>query len=166
MSIPTMAEVLARQLEPVLGMLRAAVESCPEEVWLAADGDLPVWEHAFHATVWLDAWMRTPDETFVAPAFLCKAALGMEPDAGPPVPRDVMLRYVEQVAAKCRALLARATDDLLVTEVQIMGGRFTLADQMLGQIRHVQHHVGSISAILRRRTGTAIGWLGYNEKAG
>ena len=161
--MPTFAEVILRQFEPTLEMLAGCIDECPESAWIAEDGNTPIWEHVFHAAVWLDTWMRTPDQEFHAPAFFSKAALDLEPGAQPVVSRAEMRAYVAQVAGKCRRLLSSADEELLLREVEIRGGRFTLADQAFCQMRHVQYHAGCVSALLQRRTGLTLPWAGFRE---
>ena len=157
------ADAIRRHFQPTLAMLASCVEECPESAWEAAEGNTPIWEHVFHAAVWLDDWMRTPDQEFHPPSFFSEAALNLEPNAQPVASREQMRAYVAQVADKCRRLLSSVNDDLLLKEVEIMGGRFALADQALAQMRHVLYHAGCVSAILQRYTQRAIPWSGFRE---
>jgi hypothetical protein len=160
----TISAMLRRHWEPTAEMLRRAIEACPEEVWTQADGNLPVWEHAFHAVMWMDAWLRVAGEKFEPAPFHCDAAVAMKPEAGPVVSREQMREYLKTVVTRRARFMEELTDAVLLEHDGVMGDRFTRADRLLGQIRHVQHHVGCMSAILRRRTGTGVDWVGWGEQ--
>lgn len=159
----TISGVLRRNWEPTVVMLRRAIEGCPEEAWAVEDGNLALWEHAFHAVVWVDVWLRVAGEKWEKSAIHCDAAVGMKPGAGPVISREEMLGFLEAVLARRGRFLEALTDEVLLEHDGVMGAPWTRADRLLGQIRHVQHHVGCMSAILRRRTGKGVDWAGWGE---
>jgi len=55
------------------------------------------------------------------------------------------------------------TDDALVVEQEAFGHTWTPADRIMGQLRHVQHHVGISYAQIRETTGAYPEWRGFNE---
>jgi hypothetical protein len=152
------SKMLRPHWELTVEMLRRAIEACPEEVWAEQDGNLPLWEHAFHAVVWIDAWLRLAGEPFEKAVFHCQAAVGMKPGAQPVVTREQMREYLNAVVMRRNRFLDELTDATLLERDGVMGDKFTRADRLVGQIRHVQHHVGCMSAILHRKTGKEVDW--------
>ena len=160
----TISGILRRHWEPTVAMLQQVIETCPETLWAEADGNLPIWEHAFHAVVWMDAWLRLAGEKFETAAFHCDAAVGMKPEAGPVVTQEQMRQYLKTVVTRRARFLDELTDAVLLERDGVMGDQFTRADRLLGQIRHVQHHVGCMCAILRRKTGKAVDWNAWGDR--
>ena len=71
----------------------------------------------------------------------------------------VMLLYGSGVRLE-ECLDLRVKDLDFDREVEIMGARLSLADLVLDQTRHMQHHVGAMHTRLRRHLGSAPPWVG------
>ena len=160
----TMVEVLRRHLEPTLEMLGQTINACPDALWDARDSGPPFWQYAYHALIGLDFWLSDSPQAFTFAPFHTREALiesGETPQQT--VPREQIEGYLEQVVAKSRALLEGLTPEALTEEAEFAGKAWTPADRIVVQIRHVQHHVGQMNGILKRETGSAPGWVGFNE---
>lgn len=162
-NVSTIVEILRRQFEPTLEMLRRAIQECSDEVWDAKDEEAPFWQQAYHTLFWLDFWLSDPDEGFEPPSFHGRDAVALVQTSCPSFSREQIEGYLEEVYAKCGKLLDGLTLDALDQESQISGKRWTVGDRLLGQLRHVQHHVGYMNCMLRRKAGSAPGWIGFNE---
>lgn len=160
----TMVEVLRRHFEPTLEMLRRAIQACPDELWDGQDEGTAFWQYAYHTLFWLDFWLSDSPEGFTAPSFHTRDAL-LETGETPSVTfsREQIADYLEQVYTKCTAFFDGLTPDTLVQESEFFERMWAVGDRILGQIRHVQHHVGHMNCILNRKTGKAPGWIGFNE---
>jgi uncharacterized damage-inducible protein DinB len=159
----TMMDLLRRHLQPALDMLANAVKACPDDVWDAADGTAPIWQQAYHTLFWLEAWLPCWGHEVERPAFHTDEALNLTRGASPVITRRQMEGYMEQVYSELESYLDSIPVESLTEETTAFGQTWTVADRILTQIRHVQHHVGSMHSILKRRTGRAPEWLGYNE---
>jgi len=160
---PTIVKILRRQFEPTLEMLRRAIQECPDEVWDAQDEEAPFWQQAYHTLFWLDLWLSDPHEEFEPPSFHIRDAVALVKTPCQSFSREQIEGYLEEVYAKCGKFLDGLTLDALDQESTILGKTWTVADRLLGQLRHVQHHVGYMNGLLRRQTGSAPGWVGFNE---
>ena len=161
---PTMADILRRHLDPTLEMLSQALHACPDELWDARDDGPPFWQYVYHALVGVDFWLSDSPQAFAFPAFHTREALiesGETPEEA--LSREQIEGYLEQVTAKSRAFLHRLTPETLLQETEFVGQSWTAADRILVQVRHVQHHVGQLNTVLKRKVGKAPGWLGFNE---
>jgi DinB family protein len=101
---------------------------------------------------------------FEPPSFhTCDALLesGMLPTV--PLSREQVEGYLDQVYARCAAFFDGLTPDTLTRESVFLGKMWTVEDRILTQLRHVQHHVGHMNGLLKRVSGSAPGWLGFNE---
>ena len=160
---PPMAEILRRHLQPTLDMLSNVVQSCPDDAWDAADETAPIWQQAYHTLFWLNAWLCDWGREFERPAFHTDEALNLIRGATPVFKRGQIQEYMGQVYSGCESYLDSIPAESLTEETTAFGKRWTIADRIVMQIRHVQHHVGSMHSILKRRTSKAPEWLGFNE---
>lgn len=151
---------LRRHFERTLQMLSRAIDGCPEEAWDAPDETVTIWQYAYHCLIGLDFWIRDPDEPFAPPSFHNDAGGSLLRGAGPVMTRQQIVGYRDAVYARCGALLDRVAPEEFTMVVEVSGLRASLADRMLDQIRHIQHHVGSMHTQLRRKTGKAPEWVG------
>ncbi len=159
----TIVDIIRRNLEPTLEMLSDIIEECPDEVWVADDGNAPIWQQTYHTVFWLNAWARDWAKPFERPSFHTREALDMVKGAAPVLTRQRLAEYLRRARAECDAFLDDLTPESLVLEYEAFGKRWTHADRILGQIRHVQHHVGAAHAIMCEKTGKTPRWVGYNE---
>jgi len=162
-STPTVVEILHRHLTPTFQMLSNAIRTCPEEIWSAADEGVPLWQQFYHTLFWLDAWARDWDKEFEYPTFHSDEARDLTPGASPVITKAQMEEYMAKVFSDCETLLETVTPELLTRETEAFGKQWTIADRILGQIRHVQHHVGTMHAALKRGTSHTPHWVGFNE---
>ena len=160
---PSLVAVIRRHLEPTLEMLSAAIDTCPDECWDVADANIPIWQHAYHTLYYLDFWLREPGDTFSAPAFHNEDAKTMKMGTQPSMTPSEIQDYRDEVYAECRKFLDHLTPELLTQSDPDFAEHLTFADRLLGQIQHVQHHVGCMSALLRRRAGVGLEWRGFGE---
>ena len=159
-----MIDILRRHLDPTVEMLRETLAACPDELWDARDEGAPFWQVAYHVLLGMDFWLGESGEGFAFPPFHTREAM-LESDEVPDVAltRAQIEGYLDQVYAKGQALLDGVTPEGLLQEAEFFGCSWTVADRLLAQVRHVQHHVGQMNNIVKRRTGAAPGWVGYNE---
>lgn len=162
-NVPTITEILRRQLKPTLQMLSNAIRTCPDEIWGATDENAPLWQQAYHTLFWLNAWLRDWGQKLEYPYFHTREALDMTRGASPVITRAQIEEYMDKVFSDCEAFLEAITPESLTQETEAFGKKWTVADRILMQIRHVQHHVGSMHSVLRRKAGTAPQWIGFNE---
>lgn len=158
-------DVLRRQVRPTLAMFRAASGDGAEAVW-SSDASPAYWEHAYHALFGLGFFLREPFVPYrdaPKPAFHARVSPDLEPTEADPIPLADYEAYRREVFEQLEGLLDRLTPELLTAETAIFGRYFTLADRLLGQVRHVQHHIGELNAIRRRHGVEPIAWQGYNE---
>jgi hypothetical protein len=142
-----------------LTMLGRVLEACPDELWTDDDGGVPIWQEAYHSLVGIFFWLRDDmSGPFEFPAFHNEEAGMMVKGAGPPIARELILDYYRRACERCEAVFGNLTPEQLTEEVRLGGTNFTLADRILSQIRHVQHHTGCMYSLLRRRLGEVPDW--------
>jgi hypothetical protein len=161
---PTLTAVLRRQLDCTLDMLAKAIELCPDDTWADDTRHAPVWEQLYHALFWFNAWLRDWSKPIEYPEFHVKEALDIKRRAGSVVSRPQMLAYLAKVRADYEAFADALTDASLLSGETAFGRTWTGADRLLGQVRHIQHHVGYLNAILSTSRDVRVHWIGYDER--
>lgn len=157
---PTMPGILQRQLTKSVLMLYDIINQCPEDCWSADDDIAPVWQQVYHAAYSLNAWVRDLSKDVIAPAFHSPEAQQLVKGAGPVITREQMLEYLKKVHADCNSFLHGLTLESLTHEEEVCGRMWSPADRVIGQIRHVQHHIGAIHCVLRRDANVSLRWIG------
>jgi hypothetical protein len=160
----TLTAVLKRQLDCSLEMLAKAVELCPDDAWADGTAHAPVWEQVYHALFWFSAWLRDWSKPIAYPEFHVAEALEIKHRTGSLIDREQMSGYLAKVRADYETFMAGVTDAGLLGTEKAFGRRWTMADRILGQVRHIQHHVGYLNAILSTRRGIRVHWIGYGER--
>jgi len=158
---PTIIDIFRRNMAPTVAMLRNIIMQCPDEAW--ADGHPAVWQQLYHTIFWFNAWARDWATPFKRPTFHSDDVLNMVKGATPVLTREQLVEYLRQAEADCYVFLDHLTPESLIVEVEAFGVRWTPADRILGQLRHIQHHVGGMHATIRRVTDSAPKWVGFNE---
>ena len=157
---PTLSDILRRQLEKSIAMLYDIINECPDDSWSADDGIAPIWQQAYHSIYSLNAWVRDLSKAFDEPPFHTSGAQAMVKSATPIITREQMLGYLKKVHADCNSFVDDLTLQSLTQEEEVYGKMWTPADRIIGQIRHVQHHVGAMHSTLRRHANMSLRWIG------
>jgi hypothetical protein len=160
----TLTAVLKRQLDCSLEMLAKAIELCPDDAWADDSGHAPVWEQVYHALFWFNAWLRDWQKPIEYPEFHIAEALDIKRRAGKTIDRSQILAYLAKVSADYEAFMTGVDDAGLLDTATAFGRQWTTADRILGQVRHIQHHVGYLNAILSASRGVRVHWVGYGER--
>lgn len=172
--------ILSSQLEATLCMLRECIEKCPAEHWDAPIAKYPFWQVAYHALCFLECYLCPDPASFerLIEARGAAAARG-EPGAIDLHPARVaelaeeypsrrftqaeLLAYADICREKIREVLGDGpeaeTAETLAGPAGFPRRDFTRAEMHIYNTRHVQHHAGQLSAILRR-VGVETRWVG------
>lgn len=148
-------QVILSQFDASLAMLRDCIKKCPADCWDTPIGKYPFWQVAYH-TLCFGEW------------YLCKDGAKWEPDVRPEGrhPRGLaelrdeypsrkftqkeLLAYVDD----CRKVLAGQIKSETPKSLSGPGGstwlKVSRAELYIYNLRHIQHHVGQLSAALRR----------------
>ena len=156
-SLELFTVVLLRHMRPILDMLRYAVLNTPEEAF--AGSGIEVREHLYHSMVGMDIWLSHRPEDYPLSDVTDLLAAQLQKAAPNAISRRFLLAYVGKLEARVDAL--PATLEGLLEKRQINGGEITILDQCLMQVRHVQHHLGAVDEILRRKGFPVVDWYGY-----
>jgi DinB family protein len=157
--------VLRHQFGAAIDMLENAMRVCPEEVWCDRtkkpewnENDIVgFWYVAFHTLYFLDFYLSDSKESFAPPAPFNYDELdpaGLLPEQ--PYSKDVLIGYLHHCRRKCNQVIDSMTDekarqlDLTRPEQNL-----SVAERLLANLRHVQHHAAQLNLVLRQKTGSA-----------
>jgi hypothetical protein len=158
---PSVVGILRRQFQSSQTMLANVIRTCPDSAWSA--GTPGIWQHAYHVLLGNAIWLRWPEPSISFPSFHHEGAGELVHGETPVFSRSLVEEYQRQVQADVAAYFERLTEASLREELTLRGTTFTRADLIVGQMRHIQHHVGCMHTQLRQRTGTAPPWVGFGE---
>jgi hypothetical protein len=156
---------LVRQYRAALAMLKQAIETCPEELWLDAKPRNKYWHIAYHALFYAHFYVQASDKDFVPWAKHQQDAnfLGARPGA-PKEPQAVIEPYSREdlleYAEFCRnEVSAKVPLDNLDGPSGFYWLPFDRLELHLYNLRHLAHHTGQLADRLRNATGKGVGWV-------
>ena len=158
---PGLRVAIERQYGAAIDMLENAIAACPDEVW----GDRIAWHEfwylVYHTLFWLDFYMTEARDDFAPPPPFTLAEMdpaGVFPERI--YTKDELQTYLEHAQAKARRRFGGLTEEDLRQPRRFARIDGTLAEELLYNLRHVQHHTGQLNLILRQRTDDAPRWVG------
>ena len=157
-----LSEILLRQLMPSFKMIALAIERCPKAIWAQRNIDPPIWQQVYHVLYTLDYWFSESKEKFVSPDFNDEVSSVLGEDSkGFIVQEDIILylNFVEEKAAKFISNLAETE----ITAPSKHYQKWTNLDDILEQVRHLQHHLGYLNRVLLKCKLTPVEWECYDQ---
>ena len=157
---PLVAE-LKRQHTSTLAMLTSVIEGCPEGVWGKDFAGVPFWREAYHALFWMHNFVGLKDKTFRFHPF----GVDIDPRLFTP-PNNICgpkeaLEYAAQTGAYIDKVFAAMTLDELGGPDHYDETDFrSVYHRLMYGLRHVQHHVGKLTAYLNLKGIQLHHWKG------
>jgi hypothetical protein len=143
--------ILVSQFEATLCMLDHCIRLCPPEHWEGKIANCTFRWAAYHTLFWVDLYLSPGDEnTFALRDFHERGGDERlnEPCFG--LSKEETLNYVSICRRKLLETLAAETAESLQSPSGLLGRPKTRGELHIYNLRHVQHHVGQLSAYLRR----------------
>ncbi len=134
-----------------LAMLKSCIELCPDEQWDGLIGKYPFWHVAYHTLCFADCYTSRDADWKTSPIFhpAGKAELAEEYPSRR-FTRAELLAYLEYCRAAFQAALDAETPQSLAGPSGFSWVKIPRYELYPYNTRHVQHHVGQLSAFLRR----------------
>jgi hypothetical protein len=145
----SVVEELRQQYQFTLGMYRAVLEACTDEIWDRAYATVPFWREAYHTLFWIYLFGGPPDSGFEPHPF----GRDIDPRLFTP-PNNVCTREKAlQYVARTRAYIDETFDVLspaMLSEISLgWGDEFrTVYHRLMYGLRHSQHHIGRLTVYL------------------
>src|SRR5688500_6839551 len=160
--IELVKQSLGGQFEASLCMMHHCLEKCPPEHWDAKVAKYPFWQVAYHTLCFVDLYLTESHAGF---AFRDLHPAGWkEFDDELPSRRfdqHEIARYLTICREKAAHTIAGETTESLAGPSGFDWLKFSRLEKHVSNIRHVQHHTGQMSAVLRRiNPGIDPRWVG------
>lgn len=154
----TITNICKEQLFVSFKMLNNLIDQTPPEIWDKKAGGYIYWQQIVHALTGSLFWLRTSDEGFKEPYAELNIYPELEKDAENDLSKE-QLKDLLQDVEKLAVQLFNELDDQRLTEKSFVYNKTTNLHVIIGQIRHLQYHIGHCESILREEGVTAIEWL-------
>jgi len=148
------------QFGAAIEMLENAMVACPDDLWGDRSRRPEFWYVVYHTLFFLDFYMSDSSEGFVPPAPFTLDELdpaGILPDRV--YAKDELRAYLEHGRGKCRARIAGLTGEEAHQPCRFMDRTLTVAEFMLYNLRHLQHHAAQLNLMLRQTIDSAPRWV-------
>lgn len=149
------------QFGAAIDMLERAMRACPDELWGDRSRQPEFWYLAYHTLFFLDFYLSDSPRGFAPPAPFTLAELdpaGVMPDRV--YAKDELLSYLRHGRRKCRAVTGTLTAERARRLSGFLSPELTVAELLLYNLRHVQHHAAQLNLILRQAGNTVPAWVG------
>jgi len=159
---------LIGQFHAALAMLQSAVEQCPDEHWHDRVGTHPFSHVAYHTLFYADFYLSRNEASYKRPALHreeyqvfggTKLPPEEEPISESPIPREVILQYIDHCRRKASEMIAAETAESLAGPSGFWWYKIPRAEFLLNSVRHIQHHTAQMSLCLRRVAGIDVRWV-------
>lgn len=168
----TWKAIIWNQFGAAMDMMENAIHACPDDVW----GDFskkPEWKKkdvvgfwylVYHTLFFLDYYLTYPapvsEEEFSPPAPFTLSEF--DPEGALPervYTKDELLRYLDHCRQKLRRLLFDWAEEKAQRPSGIPHRDMTVAELLLYNMRHVQHHSAQLNLLLRQKIDSAPDWV-------
>ena len=162
-------KLLLDQFEASLEMLGECVDNCPEEHWESRIGNAAFWRVVYHTLFFVDLYLSADEASFAPREFHRDDAVALDGgDSGSeasqsedvPFSKEQITEYIEHCRVKARDTISAETQASLENRSGFPWYPMSRGEHHLASIRHIQHHVGQLSASLIRNTGKGVRWIG------
>ncbi len=152
--------IIWQQFGAAIDTLENAMVACPEKVWSDRSRRPEFWYLVYHTLFWLDFNLSDSPEGFAPPAPFTLEEMdpaGIIPER--PYTKDELQAYLEHGRKKCRARIEALTDEKARQRWVFGTVDLSVAELLLYNMRHVQHHAAQLNLILRQTIDSAPRWV-------
>jgi hypothetical protein len=156
----TLKTIIWQQFGASIDMLENAMRACPEDLWGDRSQRPEFWYAVFHTLFFFDLYLSDSDVGFSPPAPFTLDELderGLLPEVV--YTKEELQKYLEHGREKCRATIATMTEERANRRCGFDWLNISVAEVLLYNMRHVQHHVGQLNLILRQKVDSAPRWV-------
>lgn len=152
-------EIIWMQFGAAIDMLDNAIVACPDKLWDDRARKPGFWYIAYHALFWLDYYLTADSGSFSPPPPFGLEELdpaGVIPER--PYTKDELRTYLRYGREKCRTTILSMTDEEAGRPYKFGRVDLSIAELLLYNMRHVQHHAAQLNLLLRTEIDSAPGW--------
>jgi hypothetical protein len=153
-------KIVWHQFGAAIEALERALDACPEEMWDQPEGKHRFWYIAYHTLFWLDYYLTAPFETYVPPEPFTLSEL--DPEGALPdrvYAKEELKTFLEYGRTKARVSILEMSDEAARQTYEFGRLSLSVAELLLYNMRHVQHHTGQLNQMLSKTVGSAPRWV-------
>ncbi len=162
--IDIVKQLLAAQFEASLCMLDHGVRDCPPEHWEGKIATDTFRQVAYHTLFFVDAYLSPTETAFTLRELHQRGGDERQSVASVGLSQNETLAYVAICRQKAIETLTAETEEMLKGPSGFTRRKCSRCELHIYNIRHIQHHVGQMSAYLRRVADRSIQWIGSGWK--
>ena len=130
-------------------MLASTIKGCPAGAWTQTFAGVPFWREAYHALFWMHNFLGGPDKRFQFQPFGKDIDPRLFTALNNTCEQAEALGYAAQTAAYIDTVFDAMTFDVLCASDHYDETDFrSVYHRLMYGLRHVQHHVGKLTAYL------------------
>ena len=159
-----MKTIIWKQFGASIDMLENAIRACPGSLWSDRTQRPEFWYVAFHTLFYLDLYLSESDAGFAPPAPFTLDEMderGLLPERV--YTKEELQKYLEHGREKCRGTIASITEEKGNRRCGFEWLDLSVAEVLLYNMRHGQHHAGQLNLILRQKIDSAPRWVRKTE---
>jgi hypothetical protein len=161
-----MMTIIWNQFGAAIDMLENAIIACPNDLWGNRIEHSEFWYVTFHALFFLDFYLSESEKGFVPPTPFTLEELderGLLPERV--YTKQELLKYLEYGREKCRSVIASMTEERANQRCGFDWLDISVAEILLYNMRHVQHHAAQLNLILSKKVGSAPRWVRKTKRS-
>ena len=154
-------EVIWDQFGAAIDMLEQSIIDCPEELW---NTDFKFWYIAYHTLFFLDYYLSEDPVHFSPPSPFNLDELS--PDGLLPARvynKKELLDYLKFSRKKCHEYLLNFTEEKAKLRFVNHYRDYSFFEQILNNMRHVQHHTAQLNLYLRQTINYEPTWISRSK---
>jgi hypothetical protein len=154
------------QFGAAIDALEKALLACPDDLWGDRSRRPEFWYSVYHTLFFLDLYLSDSVEGFTPPPPYTLDELdpaGILPDRV--YTKDELRTYLDHGRIKCRTTIETLTDEKAHQRCGFDWIDGSVAEVLLYNMRHVQHHAGVLNLILRQTIDSAPRWVRQAKNA-
>lgn len=160
--------IIWNQFGAAIDMLENAIRACPDQVW-GDSSKKPEWKEkdvvgfwylVYHTLFFLDHYLSDSETGFAPPAPYTLSEF--DPEGALPervYTKEELLAYLEHGRQKLRKVITGLTEEKANQRAGFERRDMTIAELLLYNMRHVQHHSAQLNLILRQSIDSAPTWV-------
>ena len=153
-------KILWQQFGAAIDMLENALQACPDSLWGDRTLHPEFWYTAYHALFFLDYYLTNSENDYQPPSPFTLDELderGILPERV--YSRQELSAFLELGRSKCRSAIDALTEDSAQSRCGFSWLDLTVAEMMLYNMRHVQHHAAQLNMLLSQNGFPAPRWV-------
>ena len=157
---------LTSQFEASLAMLRQCIAACPPEHFEDKIANDTFRQVAYHTLFFFDFYLAPSESAFQLRDLHKTGGDERSPDLSPGLSKEDALALLSLCRQQIATTLNAETADSLAGPTGFSRRKTARLELHIYNIRHTQHHVGQLSAFLRKLQidSNAIPWIGAGRK--